>query len=103
MEIFGYTSALCFIISYLPQIYKTYRRKTIQDMSFSLWALCLFAYITGFIYGCWLGKLPLMLSYGVGGMLNAIILMQWFYYRHSLEARIVMKDRLLDEIERRKR
>ena len=81
MELFGYLSAICFAVSYLPQIFKTAKRKKVKDISLWLWVLNALAYTFGLIYGLGLTELPLILNYGFGLICGSIILWQYWRYR----------------------
>lgn len=81
MELFGWLSAGLFTISYIPQIVRTQRLKTVDDISVSLFVLNAAAYMTGLTYGFYLDKYALMFNYSAGLVLTSIIVLQWVVYR----------------------
>ena len=66
MELFGYASAALFFLAYLPQLYRTYKLKKVDDISVWMWVLILGAHLTGLTYGVWLDKEPLIVGYLLG-------------------------------------
>ena len=85
VDALGYASAICFSLCYLPQIIKTYRVKTVDDISIWLWILSLTAYIFGGLYGILINKIPLVVNYGAGFLFNSIIIGQWIWYKRSVK------------------
>ena len=80
IEYFGYISALCFFLGYIPQLVRTYRLKTVDDISVEMWWLTFAAYSTGLVYGIWLGKTPLLLSYTLGFCCTTLMLVMYYIY-----------------------
>lgn len=78
MELFGYISAICFFVGYLPQLWRTYKLRSVDDISVWMWVLTLIAYLSGLTYGIWLDKWPLILSYLLG--LSCTVLMLIMYH-----------------------
>jgi uncharacterized protein with PQ loop repeat len=87
-EIFGYISAMCFFLGYIPQLVRTYRLQTVDDISVWMWLLTLMAYISGGAYGIWLGKWPLIISYALGLYCTIMMLMMYYLYRDPRKDKI---------------
>lgn len=81
MEFFGWISAICFTCCYLPQIIRTHRLKTVDDISIWLFLLVMVASLSGLVYGLWLREGPLVFNYGVGLVLSSIIIGQYYTYK----------------------
>lgn len=81
MEWFGYISAVGFFIAYIPQLVRTYRLKSVDDISLWMWVLTLGAYMSGLIYGLGLGEEPLILNYMIGVCCTLMMLLMYFLYR----------------------
>lgn len=81
VEICGWISALCFVFCYIPQIIRTHRLKSVDDISIWLFILCVIAYSAGIIYGVGLNQVPLIFNYTVGLLLATIIVWQYYIYR----------------------
>jgi MtN3 and saliva related transmembrane protein len=88
MELFGYISAICFFIGYIPQLWRTYRLKSVDDISMWMWLVTLLAYVSGLIYGFQLNKLPLIISYLLGISCVVTMLSMYFTYRDVGKDRI---------------
>lgn len=106
MEMIGWVSAICFTVSYLPQIWRTHKLKTVDDISIGLFSFTAVAYVTGACYGIWLDKYPLIYNYLAGLSLTSVIIFQWCVYKNPRkdEARkIVEKEvkRLMKELKER--
>lgn len=81
METLGYISALCFFIGYIPQLVRTYRLKSVDDISLWMWVITLLAYASGLSYGIYLNKNALILSYTLGLGCTAFMLLMYSLYR----------------------
>lgn len=81
MEFFGWISALCFSLCYLPQIVRTWRKETVSDISVWMWVLQGGAYMSGLVYGLALEQAPLVFNYGLGLVYTVVWLGLWFKFR----------------------
>jgi MtN3 and saliva related transmembrane protein len=68
-DIIGYIGATCLTITLLPQLYKTYKEKSANDISYGFIALNLLTCILFLIYGILLKEIPIILA-------NVILLIQ---------------------------
>tara|TARA_Y100001968_G_scaffold172779_1_gene158158 strand:+ start:9601 stop:9858 length:258 start_codon:yes stop_codon:yes gene_type:complete len=79
-DVYGYLAAGLTTIAFLPQVIKTYKRKSAQDISF----LTLFLFLTGvgfwILYGFHIGSLPIMISNILTFILNIFILALKIFY-----------------------
>ena len=103
MEWFGYISAVCFFIAYLPQLWRTYKLKTVDDISIWMWGLTLVAYISGLAYGVYLGKEPLVLSYLLGMGCTILMIVMYTLYEDPRKdyVRKIVRD-ILKDVRRKK-
>lgn len=85
-EIFGYISALCFSLCYLPQLWKTWRTKQVADISVLMWIIQGMAYSSGLVYGWYLSSIPLVLNYSLGLVYTSIWLCMWYKYKNKIES-----------------
>lgn len=81
MEIFGWLATLGFALCYWPQIYRTWKLKTVGDISFSGWFIQFLAYLCGLEYGFKLKQLPLIVGYLHGLLCTVILLILYKKYR----------------------
>ena len=64
-DIVGYLAGICLAFSFLPQVVKTYRSKTAEDVSMGLLLLSLGSAV-GYEYYAWqLGLIPVVVMNGV--------------------------------------
>ena len=80
-NILGYSAALSLIITLIPQLYYTYKRKKADDISYFFLGLQILTCTLFLIYGILLEELPLILA-------NTLVLLQsftlfLFKYRYS--------------------
>lgn len=81
IQLLGLVSAICFAISYVPQICKTQKRKKVDDLSLWLWLLNFAAYSCGLAYGIGIKEWPLIINYTNGLVCGGIILIQYGVYK----------------------
>lgn len=80
-DFFGYVSAGLFITCYIPQIVRTWRIKSVDDLSIWTWVCILFAHLFGVSYAVGIHAFPLLLNHMVGMSLSSIIILQWFLHK----------------------
>jgi len=80
-EVLGWLSALCFVSAYLPQIYRTYRLKEVDNFSPWLWVLLFLGHNFGFIYSGYLQLIPWVFNHGVGIVCTWAMLLMWVIFR----------------------
>lgn len=80
LNILGYIAATITTGSFFPQVYKTYKTKSVEDLSYWMLMLMMFGIVLWFIYGVELMALPIILANGITGILiMALIVMKYFY------------------------
>ena len=80
-SLFGWVCTSLFAISYIPQIWLTYKTKKVDDISVSLWWILLIAYTCGLYYGIHLKEWPLIWGYIWGFSCSSIFLIMFYKYR----------------------
>lgn len=102
IEIWGWLSAVLFGISYLPQLIRTYRLKSVDDISVGLWWMCFGAYVSLLIYGICLEKTALIFNAFFGLSCVSVMLIMYYSYNDSRkeEVRKIVRD-TLKELKRR--
>jgi len=81
MEIFGWLATIAFGICYWPQIYHSYKTKSVGDISIASWLLQLGGYFLGIFYGVWLKQNALIFGYLHGFLCSVIFLSLYWKYR----------------------
>tara|TARA_X000000950_G_C13389010_1_gene447439 strand:+ start:34 stop:324 length:291 start_codon:yes stop_codon:yes gene_type:complete len=80
-DIFGYLGAFCLTITLIPQIYKTYREKKMDDFSYGFLGIQVLTCIFFLIYGLMLEAVPLIIA-NIFVLSQTFILMN-FKFRYS--------------------
>jgi uncharacterized protein with PQ loop repeat len=81
MEFMGWLATIAFGICYWPQIYHSYKLKTVGDISPWSWTIQLVGYVLGFFYGAWLKQMPLIIGYAHGLFCTILLLCMYRKYR----------------------
>ncbi|WP_017653061.1 SemiSWEET transporter [Fortiea contorta] len=81
ITILGLTAATITTISFLPQMIKTWRRKSAKDVSLVTLITFIIGIFLWLIYGIFLQSLPIILANGVTLVFNLIILWLKIKYR----------------------
>ncbi len=98
IELFGYISAICFIFCFIPQIIRTWRLKSVDDISVWVYVLLTIGYSASLIYGMSLGEWPLISKDILGVSLSLLMLLMVYAYRDSRkdDVRKIVSDFLHD-------
>lgn len=74
MDVLGYTAAIFATGAFVPQVWKTWRTRSAEDISF----LMLFLHITGMVlwgtYGFMLGAAPIVVANAVAVLLDVVLI-----------------------------
>lgn len=81
MEILGWIVTFLFSACYWPQLYKSWKRKSVGDISVWAWLLQVLGYGLGIKYGLWLGHGPLIWGYCHGFVCSILLLLLYYKYR----------------------
>ena len=65
-DLFGYAGMLAGVSFMLPQVYKSWRTKSVEDIAWGMLSLLTLNNVSWFLYGFLLGSIPLMLTNGIG-------------------------------------
>lgn len=79
--LFGLAAAVCTTLAYLPQVVKTWRTRSTEDISLGMFAVMVLGLVFWLIYGLLLGDIPLILSNTATIVLAGTIL--YFKLRHG--------------------
>jgi len=77
----GWFTTIAFSISFLPQIFHTYKLKRVNQVSFGMWLTTVVGYATALVYGISLREAILIVGYGWGLGCSIIYLALYFKYR----------------------
>lgn len=80
MQLLGWLTTIAFSICYWPQLYKSWKRKSVGDVSMWAWVIQAIGYGLGIRYGLWLNQGPLIFGYIHGFICSVTFLgMYWRY------------------------
>ncbi len=84
MQLLGWLTTLAFAFCYWPQLYKTWKRKTVGDISVWPWFIQSVGYATGIAYGALLHQWPLLVGYIHGLLCSLLFLVLYYKYKHNI-------------------
>ena len=79
-EIIGLLAAILTTGAFVPQVYKTWKTKSADDISFTMYLVLFIGLVLWLIYGIHLNSLPMILANSVTGILALMVLFfKWRY------------------------
>ncbi len=85
IEFFGFLAALLTTIAFLPQLYKTWKTKSADDVSLIMLILFIIGLICWIIYGLKINSLPILVANIITFILNFSILILKINYSKNKE------------------
>lgn len=83
VTLLGLAAATCTTVAFLPQVLKTWRSKSAEDLSLGTFGLLTTGVTLWLIYGLLVGDLPVIVANAVTLVLQITILAQIAWYRRS--------------------
>tara|TARA_Y100001968_G_C19222212_1_gene650311 strand:- start:214 stop:486 length:273 start_codon:yes stop_codon:yes gene_type:complete len=83
IDLFGFSAALLTTIAFLPQLYKTWKTKSAEDVSLVMLILFLTGLTCWIIYGLKINSIPIVLANIVTFIFNFSILILKVNYRKN--------------------
>ena len=83
MRWLGLISMVCFTLSYLPQLMRTYRTRNVEGLSTAYWIIVIIGYISGLLYVAPLRDGVLLWTYSLGGACAVAMLVGCLAFRRS--------------------
>ena len=74
-EIFGYAGTFTGTSFMVPQVWKTWRTKSVEDLSWGMLVLFFLNCVFWFTYGFLLSSVPLMLANGIAFLVSVVQIM----------------------------
>lgn len=81
-DFFGYLALSLGLICRIPQIYKSYKTKSVKDLSMTMFFIHNASYVSYIIYGILIEDPIHVLSAAIGTIQNCIIICMFFRYRN---------------------
>jgi len=78
-EVIGLTASAFSSITFMPQVYKAWKTKSVGDLSLSTMFIVFFSTIIWLVYGIGRGLLPVIICNGIICFLSVILL----YFKYS--------------------
>lgn len=75
ISIIGFVAGTCTTLAFLPQVIRTWRTRSTDDISLGMFSLMVFGIALWLFYGVVIGDWPLILADGVSLLLAATILL----------------------------
>ena len=85
IEFFGFSAALLTTIAFLPQLYKTWKTKSADDVSLIMLILFIIGLICWIIYGLKINSLPILVANIITFIFNFSILILKIIYKKTKE------------------
>ena len=85
IDLFGYLAALLTTIAFLPQLYKTWRTKSADDVSLIMLILFITGLSSWIIYGIKINSIPILVANIITFIFNFSILILKITYSKSKE------------------
>ena len=83
IDLFGFLAALLTTIAFLPQVYKTWKTKSADDVSFTMLILFITGLICWIIYGLKIDSIPIVLANIITFIFNFSILILKINYSND--------------------
>ncbi|UII32439.1 hypothetical protein LVD17_01120 [Fulvivirga ulvae] len=90
IEIAGHTGALLSSITFVPQVYKVWKTKSVGDLSLYMMLIVFASTLVWLAYGIALNLLPVILANGFICFLSALLL----YFKYAFSRKIVVVTKL---------
>ena len=75
--------------SFIPQVYKTYKTKSVEDLSYWMLLLMLTGLTLWLLYGIELNELPIILTNAItGALVMSLIVMKYIFTKNHPEKNI---------------
>ena len=85
IDLFGFSAALLTTIAFLPQLYKTWKTKSADDVSLIMLILFITGLICWIIYGIRINSIPILVANIITFIFNLLILILKITYNKNNE------------------
>jgi MtN3 and saliva related transmembrane protein len=81
VEIIGVTGAILTTASFVPQVYKTYKTKSVEGISLTMYTVFLIGLIFWLVYGIKINSFSVIMANTITGILVLIIILLRIIYK----------------------
>lgn len=82
-EVVGFCAGLCSMVSFTPQLIKTWRERDARSISLRMYVVTVTGFSLWVTYGVMIGSWPVMLTNSVCLILSALILAMKWRFSHN--------------------
>ncbi len=80
-EIIGLLAAILTTAAFVPQVYKTWKTKSVEDISLTMYTVLFIGLVLWLAYGISLNSLPIIIANSVTGILVLMVIVFKFRYK----------------------
>ncbi len=80
-EILGLVAAFLTTAAFIPQVYKTWKTKSVEDISLTMYSVLFIGLMLWLTYGISLNSLPIIIANSVTGILVLMVIFFKFRYK----------------------
>lgn len=80
-EIIGLVAAILTTAAFVPQVYKTWKTKSVDDISLTMYSVLFMGLILWLVYGISINSLPIIIANSVTGILVLMVIAFKFKYK----------------------
>ena len=81
MEIVGMIAAILTTAAFVPQVYKTWKTKSVDSLSLTMYVVFFIGIVLWLIYGIYLDSLPMMIANSITGVLSLFLIVFRLRYK----------------------
>ena len=82
-EVLGLLAGFCTTIAVTPQLIKTWKTKSVEDISIKMFSVLTTGLLLWAIYGVIKSDLPILITNGISFTLNCIMVIFYFLYKDN--------------------
>lgn len=87
-EATGWLATALFFVSYFPQLIRTFKLKSVDDISVSMWYILMVAYTSLLIHGTGIGSNPIVINSLLGMSCVSVMLLMYYQFRDPRKEKI---------------
>jgi len=81
IEILGLVAATLTTVAFVPQVYKTWKNKSVKDISLSMYTVLLMGLLLWIVYGFYINSLPIISANIITATLSVLIVIMKIKYK----------------------
>ena len=81
IEILGLVAATLTTGAFVPQVYKTWKNKSVKDISLSMYTVLLMGLLLWIVYGFYINSLPIIAANVITATLSVLIVIMKIKYK----------------------